>query len=510
VATGKEQIEALKFARRRMVANLLAPSPTGSDAGAPRPVKTFLASMVLGVVAVATMTVLGYLHPSAPSGWQNGLAVDDTSGAAYISYEGELHPVLNITSAKLILGNHFVKYDVPDSVINAQTIGGPFGIPDAPPDVPPAGQVNLTTWTLCQQAKVPTDQTTVGGQTVLEVGYGQGAATAIAAGSGLIVHNSQGVNYLLYGDYSYQISNVPGLAGTLSGGGSGSTPAVGPWVADSFLDAFYPGAPITDFPSVNVVKDLGKPVEQPDQPTGAVIGNYGVGPNGDDYVETSAGLVQVSQFVFDLYVGNGQLAIHHVADFNPALTQSEITNANAIDERANPADIQNVGNTWPSTKVKIADLYADEPQYSVICVNYAGKFDPSQNETAQLSLWYGTALPHPLATGEGVLQSGSDTLANVVDVLPGHGALSRAVAGGTSLNAGALYLTVETGSRYELPPGATMTSPTTGQSVTTSAQQQLMYAAVAPEPVPENWMALVQVGAALDPDVAGQTPTLTD
>ena len=117
MATGNQQLEAFKFARRRMVANLIAPSATGSDAGAPRPVKTFFTSIILGVVGIAAMTVLGYLKPTAPSGWQNGLAVDGTTGAAYVYYQNELHPVLNITSAQLLLGSGFTKYDVPDSVL---------------------------------------------------------------------------------------------------------------------------------------------------------------------------------------------------------------------------------------------------------------------------------------------------------------------------------------------------------------------------------------------------------
>ena len=257
MASGKEKLDAFKFARRRMVANLLVPTPTGSDEGAPRPVKTFVASILIGVVAVAGMTVLGYLKPSAPSGWQNGLAVDGTTGAAYVDNGGELHPILNITSAQLLLGTTFTKYDVPDSVINAQKMGAPLGILGAPPVAPAASQVDLKSWTYCQQAENPDNQGIAGGQTVLEIGYGQGSTTAVTAGSGFIVHDSKGDNYLLAGNYSYRIAPIRGLEGTVSGDGNDDIAPAGTWVSDSFLNVVEAGAPIVEIVPEGPVFGLG-------------------------------------------------------------------------------------------------------------------------------------------------------------------------------------------------------------------------------------------------------------
>jgi hypothetical protein len=69
VATRKDQLDAFNFARRRMVANLVVPTATGSDEGAPRPVRTFASSIILSAIAVAAVAVLGVFKPSAPSGW---------------------------------------------------------------------------------------------------------------------------------------------------------------------------------------------------------------------------------------------------------------------------------------------------------------------------------------------------------------------------------------------------------------------------------------------------------
>ena len=495
MASGKEKLDAFKFARRRMVANLLVPTPTGSDEGAPRPVKTFVASILIGVVAVAGMTVLGYLKPSAPSGWQNGLAVDGTTGAAYVDNGGELHPILNITSAQLLLGTTFTKYDVPDSVINAQKVGAPLGILGAPPVAPAASQVDLKSWTYCQQAENPDNQGIAGGQTVLEIGYGQGSTTAVTAGSGFIVHDSKGDNYLLAGNYSYRIAPIRGLEGTVSGDGNDDIAPAGTWVSDSFLNVFEAGAPIEDFPKV---RDLGAKVTRLNQPANAVIGSYGTGPNNNSYyIETDSGLVQVTEFVYDLYSGYGELAANNVLHFTPALTQSEITNADVIDERTNPTDILNVGNTWPTSQITTDDLDAQQPGYAALCVNYNGQFDPSQDNIPELSLWYGAQLPNPTA-GIGV-SSGGGQYADSIDVLAGHGALSRDVANGNSANDGPIFLTLATGSRYQLE-----TDPGVDGKAQKSALDNLQYKDVPLEPVPESWMALVPAGARLDPNAAGQ------
>ena len=179
MATRKDQLDAFNFARRRTVANLVAPSATGSDEGAPRPIRTFASSIILSAIAVAAVAVLGVFKPAAPSGWQGGLAVDSSTGAVYIDQNNELHSVYNITSARLILGTKFAKYDVPDSTLNNSGIplGSPVGILGAPEDVPAAANMNLTQWSFCQNEKGTADETTPGGSTYLEVGYWPAASS---------------------------------------------------------------------------------------------------------------------------------------------------------------------------------------------------------------------------------------------------------------------------------------------------------------------------------------------
>lgn len=508
MATRKDQLDAFVFARRRMVSNLVAPSPTGSDEAAPRPVKTFFTSAILSAIAVAGVAVLGVFHPSAPSGWQSGLAVDSTSGASYVysSQDKELHPVVNITSAKLILGSKFKKFDVPDSVIHGTdvTIGAPFGILAAPPDVPTASNVNLTQWALCVQARNAGDPTQSGGHTILEIGYGPGQDSVTSGASAFVVHDSQNRNYLVTGDYEYPLASNNKALNALTGGSVGSGTARGPWVSSAWLSAFAPGTTI-DFPTVD---GIGEPLQAlPNQQPGTRVGEYGtvVDANGSQsfYIETRKGLIAVNQFVYKLYIASPELAADDIRSIT--ISPSQASNAGAQDETANPVDLKGAGVDWPKQPVLPIDEDGKQANVSVFCAGFTGGFDRSGAPV--LSLYYGADLPHPLAANAGVAQPGG-SLADVVYVEPGHAVLARAVVGGQSAGSGTVYLVPDTGTRYTLA-GQETTTGADGKPAQVSAVGQLQYTNVALQSVPQSWVQLIQSGPQLDPVLAGETPSLT-
>ncbi len=507
MATRKDQLDAFVFARRRMVANLIAPTPTGSDEAAPRPVKTFFVSAILSAIAVAGVAVLGVFKPSAPSGWQSGLAVDSSSGAAYIysPQDKELHPVLNITSARLLLGSNFKKFDVPDDVINGanETIGTPFGIPGAPPDVPTAGNVDLTQWTLCVQSKNSADQTQPGGKTILEVGYGAGGDSVATQYTAFVVHDSGGKNYLITGDYAYPVGDN-GVLNQLTGTAVATGATEGPWVSDAWLKAFRPGSPL-QFPTVSNMGQ-GLPSSLSSQP-GTHVGDYGTltAANGQQvgYIETTNGLIEVNYFVYLLYSSGP--AVFHSGAQKMTLTASAVTAAAPKDEQQNPSSLSQAATDWPQNTVTPIDSDGVHPGFGVFCVNFSGNFD---GDVPQLSMYYGSHVPQPLPAGAGVVQSGGSSFADVVLVRPGHAALARGVSGGESQNSGAEYLVTDTGTRYPMTPTATLPGSNGQQSSQTSASKQLQYDNVHVSAVPDNWMRLIQAGAPLDPSIAGTSPSL--
>ncbi len=503
MATRKDQLDAFVFARRRMVANLVAPSPTGSDEGAPRPVKTFVTSAILSAIAVAGVAVLGVFKPSAPNGWESGLASDSSSGATYVysPQDSALHPILNITSARLLLGDKFKKFDVPDKTINSMKIGAPFGILGAPQDVPAASSVDLTRWNLCLQSKSAANQALSGGKTILEIGDQGGAENPVNQDTGFVVHDSANINYLITGDRAYPIASSSVLS-TLTGSPATSGGTEGPWVSAAWLAAFAPGGTLK-FPTLD---GLGDPLTVPRQP-GTKIGDYGtlLTPTGTvGYIETQTGLVEVNMFVYSLYKAAPQVSLAGATQMtlnsslvNAAQAKPELTDASG--------SFGNVSSNWPQNTVTPLDSDGVHPGFGVFCVTFtAGGFDGDQ---PRLSLSYGTALPVPLGPGGGVVQAAGTSLADVVLVQPGHAAMARDVSGGNSQNAGPVYLITDTGTRYMMAPGS---GDQNSQNSQPSAAKMLQYGNVKVAAVPDSWMKLVQVGAELNPQAAGQTPSLTE
>lgn len=524
MATRKDQLDAFNFARRRMVANIVVPTATGSDEGAPRPVKTFATSIILSAIAVAAVAVLGVFKPSAPSGWQNGLAVDSNTGAAYITQNNELHAVYNITSARLVLGGKFQKFDVPDSTLNGAgiSIGSPVGILGAPEDVPSAANMNLTQWSFCQNEK-EADESKPGGSTYLEIGYwpapdttphGQSVGNAQGGSSGpntaLIVHDSQMNVYIVDGDYRYFVGNdttqhetVQGLLYAVSGGTTvAGQDIIGYYVSDAWLSAFALGAQI-DYPTV---QGLGQaaPSGQPMSKIGAYETNSGLHAGGS--VQTAQGLVELSPFAYSLYIYNSALTANGIKSTTAQISPSQITG-----HTANPDNVfvqGTYGKNWPQLSVSLQGTDTVDTTAANICVGYSGS---SPGGTPQLTTWTSPQLPYgsPSQTF-GLNQASSGSTANIVLVKPGYGLIAQ----GTSKQ----YLIEDSGFKYGLAVDAAKQSDGSGSSAgsgsssgsgsnaTTSAKDMLGYHSTQVEPVPDSWLSLLQGGATLDPAKAGQTP----
>jgi len=516
VATRKDQLDAFNFARRRMVANLVVPTATGSDEGAPRPVKTFTTSIILSAIAVAAVAVIGVFKPAAPSGWQNGLAVDESTGAAYIytKSNNQLHSVYNITSARLILGSNFAKYDVPDSTINNSgiTIGSPVGILGAPEDVPSAAGMTLTQWSLCQNEKDPNNGAESGGSTYLQIGYTPSAQTTVwgsTSNEGIVVHDSQNDVYVLDGDYKYEVGNFSqdeqGVSTLLSGlqtdqnwtGGDGF------WVSNAFLSVFTSGTEIT---SPTLLSGVGDEVTTPGQ-IGKHVGDYGFNLAGAaGSVQTANGILELTPFQYYLYAANAALQGHASNIPSDALTAPAIESANAHGA-PKPGEVltpNSYGTDWPSIEPSLRADVVDASNQNV-CVGYSGKYD-NGNKVPQLTTWLSPTLPYGSPGGQfGLGQTGNNNEANNVVVRPGYGLVARRLTGDFNSGGGKEFLIEDSDYRYELVD-VQVAATSSASATDESAKKLLGYGDVTDEQVPQVWVNLMQGGASLNPTTAGTTP----
>ncbi len=160
MATKKDLVEAYAFSRRRLVTAFVSGAPGGREVEPTRPGRAVIGGIALAVLLVAAAAITGVFKGRQDVDWeQAGLVVDDDSGALYVNLgddipgfdddEPRLRPVVNVTSARLILGPEVMAEEASPEDIAAEGTGPPIGIADAPATVPPVGNLVNTGWTAC-------------------------------------------------------------------------------------------------------------------------------------------------------------------------------------------------------------------------------------------------------------------------------------------------------------------------------------------------------------------------
>ena len=153
MATKKDLVEAYSFSRRRLVTAFVSGAPGGREVEPARPGRTIVGGVALAVLLAAGAAIAGVFAPRTPDDWnQPGLIISKETGAAYVILEAdqdELRPVINTTSAKLILGDDAEPTLISQDTIDGQQIGDDIGIFGAPASVPTASLLIDTGWTAC-------------------------------------------------------------------------------------------------------------------------------------------------------------------------------------------------------------------------------------------------------------------------------------------------------------------------------------------------------------------------
>jgi type VII secretion protein EccB len=112
------------------------------------------AGIIIAVLICLGAALLAYFKPLGKRG-EDSLLVDRTTNQLYVVLPGtgELRPVYNLTSARLILGNSNNPSAVKSDELNRMSKGQPVGIPGAPYATPLGAPAS--TWTLCDTVTKP-------------------------------------------------------------------------------------------------------------------------------------------------------------------------------------------------------------------------------------------------------------------------------------------------------------------------------------------------------------------
>lgn len=275
MATKKDLVEAQSFSKRRLTTAFVSGAPGGREVEPDRPLRAVVGGLALSVVLVLGSMAFGWLRSSLPDDWKNErLVIAEDSGARYVSVKGVLHPVINTTSARLLIpADKFKVLAVPDEELADIDRGPTLGILGAPDSLTPRDRLVDSGWLSCLGP---------GGEVSTAVGRDRSAQPATDAA---ILVRSAEQTFVVAGSHRYPVTarNLSAVSVALRLDGRPPIEAPATW-----LNLVPEGSPLGPL----AVDDLGKPL--PGLPSGATVGSVlTLDSDGRHYVVTPRGDLQL-------------------------------------------------------------------------------------------------------------------------------------------------------------------------------------------------------------------------
>lgn len=517
MASRRDELNAYTYAKKRTVAAFLQPSSSGTEEGAPRPLRTVLPGVVIGALILAGFGAWGLFKPSAPKGWDTPgahviVGSDSTTRYVVLTTDGQvqLHPVLNFASAKLLLDpdtSSIIK--VQESELdNGHIPRGPtIGIPYAPDRMPDAGEAKQQKeWAVCEQPggngktaqkavflfaeRDPNLKKLHGAQRL----RGHQALYVQGQDGAKYLVDPRGVKYLIGGpNWKTQPAEDYNLLLRLVFD-DGAKPQ---HVTKDWLGTLKDGTPI-EFPRIQgqIGADAGMATLGRANRVGMVLEAF-TGSHTQKYVVLPNKVERISEFVANLLLGREgpDDTLHQAGKPEPVSPGAFVSDKEEFYGQYN----------WPENRpVQVNSV--DPAQGGGARDTSCSIMSKVTSKGAQLTTWAGTDFPAVIPDG-----------ATSAYVTPGSGLLYRQVTG-RQTTTGTVFLVTDTGLRYAVQSNHdSAKDPSTigvdasdratagpGQQSDIEAQTRLGYGEIAAVPVPATWSEFLPTGPRLDTQSARQ------
>ncbi len=453
----RDQVQAHAYVVGRLTSALVHAEPDAPESPARRTTLGSFGGLMLGTLLVAGFLIWGLIFPGSKAGTLTAgeLVVVKQTGARYIYSGRDLRPVLNWSSARLLLnGNPQLKFVSATSLAGLRQ-GPPLGIVGAPDALPAARAVNRGDWLVCAMpgAGHPLTSLTIG------------AATAVGqapARSAVIVQGPDGSQYLLWDSHRLRL-DASWIRDAL---GLGRAPVIG--VSGAWLNAVPAG------PDLRPLAVPGRGRQGPTlggQATrvGQVLVVHNVASPDEFYLAEAGGVAPITSTQAALALTDPATAAAY-----PGATASPVQISPAAIAAA-PVAGQALAGGAGAPPAPPADDAAPPP--SVPCMDYAGA-----GVAPPLLVFATPPVGVPPALGMPGVSAGPAG-ADLISVVPNGGALVRPQAapgvGGTSL-----FLVTDAGVKFPVPSA--------------TAASALGYRAGQAAALPAALLGLLPTGPALD------------
>ncbi len=450
MATKKELIQAQQYSRRRLLTAFVSGAPGGKELEPSKPLRAVVAGTALSILIIVGSIVFGLIRPGLPNGWDaNTLLITKDSGARYVAVNGVLYPVINTTSAQLVIPSESFKVLTVDQAKIADVERGEtIGIFGAPDSLPVPNRLISSGWASC----------IAGGDAEKTALISDGYSAKTTGDFALVTH--QGQRYIVADGYRYKVDRNAESAVLRALGLATTNPVE---VTGTWINLFTPGSDLEplfipdfggDLPGLAGSTMTGLRV-------GSVVRTEGQSDNQRYVLDAKGDLAPLSPLAYELYLLGTGAELGEQVDVSPAQLR-QLGNA---DKPAAPED-------WPDKTA---------PALDVTRSGACAVLETTSGESSRIRL--------SIPTDTGKLRNQPEG----VTVSPAGGAIVRATNEGDT-NKGNTFVVDSSGTAFPVPDADNEILARLGYKPSDRVE------------VPQSWMMLFAQGPNLTQEAAGSTP----
>ncbi|WP_328857025.1 type VII secretion protein EccB [Williamsia herbipolensis] len=428
--TTKSQVSGYRFLLRRLEHALVRRDVRMIHDPMSGHVKALVVGLVLTLVVLGGAVALSFFKPQGSVG-DSKVLISKQSGQLYVLLGDQLHPALNLASARLAAGVDENPNSVSDKILSKYTRGPQLGIAGAPSSLAAKGAPGRSIWTVCDrldEPRNPDGRPTVG--VVAGPPTGSSTTRGIGPDDAMLVRNGEDA-YLIYRNTRAAIDPADSAVRQTFGLQDASARSV----SNAVLDAIPPSRPIV----APTIADAGRPSSF--TLNGARIGSIVTATSLDNsggttsklYVVLKDGVQQISPLVGDLI-----RAKQAISDRPIEVPLNALTTVPTVDELA--------VSGYPDTAPRLVDGTADK----ALCLGWTKNDDAAASIGLSLGPDFPVADPTSMVPTVGA--AGDGLSADVAYIPPGSGYFVRTTGvDANSTRSASDFLVTDTGVRYGVP-----------------------------------------------------------